>query len=357
MRPAFWQGKRVFLTGHTGFKGAWLSIWLSYLGAEVHGYSLRPPTKPSLYELAQVETRLAGVIYDDIRNLDALRSVILNARPDIIIHMAAQPLVRKSYLEPLETYQINVMGTVHLFEAIRSAIAADHSIKAVINVTTDKCYENKDWEWGYRETDSLGGNDPYSNSKACSETITNAYRTSYFSGAAGCAVATARAGNVIGGGDWANDRLVPDCLDAIMKGKPISLRNPSFVRPWQHVCEPLGGYLQLAEKMYDEGHSYEGAWNFGPDESDFHSVEGVTSLLCSKWGDSAAYRYEFGEQQAKESPMLRLDSSKAKHRLGWKPKWTISQSLDKVVDWTQSWIRDGDAAGITISQIKAYMEG
>lgn len=355
MNTAFWKGKKVFVTGHTGFKGAWLSLWLDHMGAEVYGYALKPPTSPSFYEVCQVESRLAGVTYNDIRNLDALCLAVQSAQPDIVIHMAAQPIVRKSYVNPIETYEINVLGTLHLFEAVRCALAEGFSIKAVINVTTDKCYDNKEWDWAYRENDVLGGRDPYSNSKACSELLTTAYRASFFSGEKGVAVASARAGNVIGGGDWAEDRLIPDCMAAMIKGESIRVRNPSSVRPWQHVLEPLGGYLHLAEKLMTVGETFAEAWNFGPDETEVYSVEQVVELLCAKWGGEATYQLQLPVDHLHEAHMLRLDCSKAKLRLGWKPQWNISETLDKVVEWTQSWINNEDMVKTSIKQIRAYL--
>jgi CDP-glucose 4,6-dehydratase len=355
VNTAFWKGKKVFVTGHTGFKGAWLSLWLAHMGAEVYGYATKPPTNPSFYEVCQVESRLAGVTYNDIRNLDALCFAVRSAQPDIVIHMAAQPIVRKSYVNPLETYEINVLGTLHLLEAVRCAIAEGCSIKAVINVTTDKCYDNKEWDWAYRENDDLGGRDPYSSSKACSELLTTAYRASFFAGEKGVAVASARAGNVIGGGDWAEDRLIPDCMAAMIKGESINIRNPSSIRPWQHVLEPLGGYLLLGEKLVTVGKTYAEAWNFGPDEAEVYSVEQVVEMLCAKWGGEATYQTELPADHLHEARMLRLDCSKAKLRLGWKPQWKISETLDKVVEWTQSWINNEDMAKISIKQIHAYL--
>ena len=279
----FWRGKRVFLTGHTGFKGSWLSIWLHSLGAEVTGYALEPPTDPSLFSLAGVDGLLTSIIAD-VRDLERLQAEMVHAAPEIVIHMAAQPLVRDSYKIPVETYATNVMGTVHLLEALRSCPA----LRAVVNVTTDKVYENREWLWGYREIEPMGGYDPYSNSKGCSELVTAAYRSSYFNpldySRHGVAVATARAGNVIGGGDWANDRLIPDVVRSILAGEPVQIRNPGAIRPWQHVLEPLSGYLTLAEHLFAGGARYAQGWNFGPAEEDARPVAWLVERLCSDWG-------------------------------------------------------------------------
>ena len=267
MNPAFWKGKRILLTGHTGFKGSWLSLWLQSMGAPVVGYALAPPTNPSLFEVAEVGRGMTSVI-GDIRDLEHLCAVFAEHKPEIVIHMAAQPLVRYSYIEPVETYSTNVMGTVNLLEAVRGT----DSVKAVVNVTSDKCYENREWVWNYRENEAMGGYDPYSNSKGCAELVTAAYRNSYFHSEKykehGVALASGRAGNVIGGGDWAGDRLIPDIMRAITQNLAVNIRNPHAIRPWQHVLEPLSGYLMLAQKLYEEGAAYAEGWNFGPSDED-----------------------------------------------------------------------------------------
>ena len=326
----FWIEKRVFITGHTGFKGSWLCLWLHSLGAQVHGYALDPPTDPSLFQLASVKDIVHSTIAD-VRSSVSLVQAMRDAQPDIAIHMAAQPLVRDSYKVPAETYSINVMGTVNFMEAIRNC----PTVKAVINVTTDKCYENREWIWGYRENEPLGGYDPYSNSKACSELVTSAYRSSFFNpgdhARHGVSIASARAGNVIGGGDWATDRIVPDCVRALLEGEKVRVRNPHAIRPWQHVLEPLSGYLTLAQKLYDDGPRYSGAWNFGPDDSDAKPVEWLVRQLCSKWGNHASYAIDEGKHPH-EAHYLKLDCSKAKTELGWHPhgtwkrRWTASSS-------------------------------
>lgn len=348
----FWKGKKIFITGHTGFKGSWLSLWLHELGAEVTGYALNPPTDPSLFELAKVG-RIVRSIIADVRDGDSLAKKMNETKPDIVIHMAAQPLVRDSYKIPVETYAINVMGTVNLFEAVR----ATHSVRAVVNVTTDKCYDNKEWVWGYRENEPLGGYDPYSNSKACSELVTAAYRSSYFNpkdhAAHGVAVASARAGNVIGGGDWATDRLIPDCIRAILKNESIVIRNPEAIRPWQHVLEPLSGYLLLAQRLFEEGPRHAEAWNFGPDESDAKPVEWIARKLCEKWGRKASYRIDTG-YHPHEAHYLKLDCSKARSTLGWRPKWDLAKALDSIVDWTNAYSAHEDVTGICLQQIQDY---
>ena len=348
----FWNGKRVFLTGHTGFKGSWLSIWLHSLGASVTGYALEPPTDPSLFELAKVGELMTSVIAD-IRDLERLKAEMAAASPDIVIHMAAQPLVRDSYKIPVETYATNVMGTVHLLEAVRAC----HSVRAVVNVTTDKVYENREWVWGYRENEAFGGYDPYSNSKACSELVTAAYRSSYFNPADytrhGVALASARAGNVIGGGDWAVDRLVPDILRAILTDEPVRIRNPYAVRPWQHVLEPLSGYLTLARKLYMDGIRFAEGWNFGPSDDDARPVEWIVHRMCDCWGNGARYEIDNGEHPH-EAHYLKLDCSKARADLGWQPRWSLERSLDSIIAWTHAYRRQGDLRDECLQQIREY---
>jgi CDP-glucose 4,6-dehydratase len=348
----FWEGKKVFLTGHTGFKGSWLSLWLHSLGAQVFGYALKPPTDPSLFELCALDEIVQSTIAD-VRDRMSLAEAMLSAQPEIVIHMAAQPLVRDSYRIPAETYEINVMGTVNLFEAVRAC----KTVKAVINVTTDKCYENKEWVWGYRENEPLGGYDPYSNSKACSELVTAAYRRSYFHEkeytAHGVAVASARAGNVIGGGDWATDRLIPDCIRSVIKGEKVKIRNPHAVRPWQHVLEPLCGYLVLSQNLYRDGPRYAGAWNFGPDDSNAQPVEWIVKRLCTKWGGDASYDIDRGTHPH-EAHYLKLDSSKARTELGWNSRWSLDKAIDTIVAWTRLFKEEKDVTSECLNQIKDY---
>ncbi len=348
----FWKNKRVFITGHTGFKGSWLCLWLHRLGAVVSGYALQPPTDPSLFELCRVGTLVDSTIAD-VRDSEALAAALLKADPEIVIHMAAQPLVRDSYRVPVETYAVNVLGTVHLLEAVRKC----RSVKAVVNVTTDKCYENKEWVWGYREQEPLGGYDPYSSSKACSELVTAAYRSSYFnsnsSSEPGVALATARAGNVIGGGDWAADRLVPDCVRAMLQGSPVRVRNPHAIRPWQHVLEPLSGYLLLAQKLFEDGPRFSEAWNFGPDDDDARPVEWIVKRLCDRWGGKASFTIDQGDHPH-EAHYLKLDCSKAKTKLGWQPRWNLDRALEEVLDWTRCYRDGNDLATVCFDQIQAY---
>lgn len=358
MKPDFWRGKKVFITGHTGFKGAWLSLWLYTLGAKPVGYALHPPTNPSLFALGNLQD-IIPTIYADIRDGNRLRQALADADADIVIHMAAQPLVRESYQNPVYTYQTNIMGTVHLLEAVRHLSSEGTSrIKAVINVTTDKCYDNREWLWGYRENDPLGGADPYSSSKACSELVTAAYRHSFFHPAEynnhHISLATARAGNVIGGGDWARDRLIPDCIQSFLKGEKITIRSPQSVRPWQHVLEPLGGYLLLAQRAYEQGAAYAQSWNFGPGHGDTKSVEWVVRCLGEKWGTAAEYEVD-DQPHPHETAMLKLDCSKAMEQLGWRPRWDLSQALDKVVEWTLAYQKQEDVRSICIRQIEQYM--
>lgn len=348
MSPDFWRGKRVLLTGHTGFKGSWLSLWLQSMGAELKGLALEPPTTPSLFVEAKVAQGMVSQI-GDIRDYDTVLKVVAEFKPEIVIHMAAQPLVRYSYKNPIETYATNVMGTVHLLEAIRQA----GTTKVVVNVTTDKCYENKEWVWGYREDEPMGGFDPYSSSKGCSELVTSAYRRSYFA-EAGIALASARAGNVIGGGDWAEDRLVPDILRAFENKQPVVIRNPNSTRPWQHVLEPLSGYLTLAEKLWDEPQVYAEGWNFGPKDEDAKPVGWIVERIASKWGDGATWQVDGGDHPH-EAHYLKLDISKAKQRLLWAPRWCLDKALNQIVEWHQSWLAKADVRALSLAQIDQYI--
>ena len=345
--PIFWRSKRVLISGHTGFKGSWLSIWLQSLGAEVCGLALAPPTKPSLFTEAKVSNGMRNEIVD-IRNFEAVDFVFQSFRPEIVIHMAAQPLVRLSYHEPMETYATNVMGTVHILEAARRA----KSVRAIVNVTTDKCYENREWLWGYREDEPMGGHDPYSSSKGCSELISSAYRRSFLE-TQGIGLATARAGNVIGGGDWAQDRLIPDILKSFLKDEVVEIRNPSAIRPWQHVLEPLSGYLILAERLFLKESDAAGAWNFGPRDEDTKSVKWIVENLSAKWGATTSTKLSAG-QQPHEAHFLKLDISKARQQLGWQPKWSLDTALDKIIDWQKSWCAGKNMRAKCIAQISEY---
>ena len=348
MDKNFWAGKKVFVTGHTGFKGSWLCLWLQECGAHLCGYSLDPNTDPSLFIAARVADGMKSVI-GDVRNLNTLRDAVDEFQPEIFIHLAAQALVRLSYEQPVETYSTNVMGTVNVLEAIRKC----SSVKSFVNVTSDKCYENKEWEWGYRENEPMGGHDPYSNSKGCSELVTGAYRDSYFSQPGSVAVASARAGNVIGGGDWAKDRLIPDILESFEKLAPVLIRNPSATRPWQHVLEPISGYLCLAEKLYLTGHDYVGAWNFGPRDQDVKSVQEVVEQLSSIWGDGAEWSND-SSIQPHEAQLLKLDISKAVGQLDWTPRWNLDDTLRSIVSWHKEWLGEGDMRAFTLKQINEY---
>jgi CDP-glucose 4,6-dehydratase len=345
----FWQGKRVFLTGHTGFKGGWLSLWLQAMGAEVFGYALEPPTEINLFTAARVEEGMAGSFIDDIRNPGELKAAMQSAQPEVVLHLAAQPLVRYSYTEPVETYATNVMGTVHLLEAVRNC----PSVRVVVNVTTDKCYENREWVWGYRENEPMGGYDPYSSSKACSELVTAAYRSSFFDQAK-IAVATARAGNVIGGGDWAADRLIPDFLRAIDAGEKLLIRSPQSIRPWQHVLEPLFGYLMLAERLYCDSSAYAEPWNFGPADEDARSVRWIVECLAAM---QPSIRWECDNSlQVHEANYLKLDSSKAHARLGWYPRWDLKTALARTMEWHRAWLQHTDMRDFTLKQIDTYQQ-
>ena len=352
MTPEFWQGRRVFLTGHTGFKGSWLSLWLQSLGAEVTGFALRPPTDPNLFDEARVGQGMRSII-GDIRDPSILQQAMQECRPDIVIHMAAQPLVRYSYLNPVETYATNVMGTVHLLEAVRST----PGVKAVVNITTDKCYENREWAWGYRENEPMGGYDPYSNSKGCAELVTSAYRSSFFNSSAykehGVAIASVRAGNVIGGGDWAHDRLIPDILAAFEAGRPVTIRNPNSIRPWQHVLEPLRGYLTLAEKLVAYGPDYAEGWNFGPSDEDARSVGWIVEELARLWGQGASWEQDEGEHPH-EATYLKLDISKARGRLNWHPSLRLANALKMITEWTRQRLAAADVRQLTLNQIRHY---
>ena len=347
-----YKDRKVLITGHTGFKGSWLCLLLNQLGADVYGYALEPPTQPSLFEEAKIEELITSYI-GDIRDFDYLQKVLHDVNPEIVFHMAAQPLVRDSYKIPVETYSINVMGTVHLLEACRNT----PSVKAIVNVTTDKCYENKEWNWGYRENEPMGGYDPYSNSKGCSELVTLSYRNSFFNhkdyNTHGVALASARAGNVIGGGDWANDRLIPDFIRSISNGEKLKIRSPYGIRPWQHVLEPLNGYLTLASKLFTEGVNYAQGWNFGPDDNDAQNVEWITKSICDLWGEGASYEID-SNPQPHEANYLKLDCSKAKAELGWFPKWNIYQTLNSIVKWNKAYQRGENMRDITVNQINEY---
>lgn len=352
VNPAFWSGKRVFVTGHTGFKGSWLCLWLQQLGAEVTGYALSPPTNPSLFEVARVGEGMRAIL-GDVRDGGNLCLAMQSVAPDIVIHMAAQPLVRHSYVEPVETYSTNVMGTVYLLEAVRRT----QSVRAVINITSDKCYENREWVWGYRESEAMGGYDPYSSSKGCAELVTAAYRSSYFNSSE-CAehhvsLATARAGNVIGGGDWASDRLIPDILRALSAGRPVTIRNPHAIRPWQHVLEPLAGYLQLAQKLYEQGVDYVGGWNFGPNDDDAKAVQWIVEQLTRQWGNGASWRPDQGPHPH-EAHWLKLDCSKAKVHLDWAPRWSLAYSLQMIISWQRDYMEKKDMRKKTLEQIDDY---
>lgn len=353
MNPAFWSGKRVLITGHSGFKGGWLSLWLQMMNAEVIGYSLPAPTNPSLFDVARVEEKIDSII-GDIRDLNHLQRVIKAHQPEIVFHLAAQAIVRASYEDPLNTFDSNIMGTVKLLEAVRLA----DCVRAVVVITSDKCYENREWCWGYREIDIMGGFDPYSSSKGCVELITSAYRRSFFhrqckDSNTETGIATARAGNVIGGGDWGIDRLVPDIMKSFMGGKPVIIRHPQAIRPWQYVLEPLRGYLMLAEKLCSEGHRFADAWNFGPDDSSSRSVQWIVDRLVTAWGDSAAWQLDT-TINPHEAHYLKLDCSKARLELGWKPLVSLSQSLELVVQWYRAFYEMHDMYKETCRQIENY---
>jgi len=344
----FWKNKKVLVTGHTGFKGSWLCLWLQQLGAKVTGFGLEPSASPSLFNLARVSSEMDSV-YGDIRNLIELKRIFFKTQPDIIIHMAAQALVRYSYHNPVETYQTNVMGTLHVLEGIRCS----NSIKAAVMVTTDKCYENREQLVPYRENDPMGGHDPYSSSKGCAELLISSYRNSYFTSDKQAAIASARAGNVIGGGDWSSDRLIPDLVKAAKENKVLKIRNPAALRPWQHVLEPLSGYLILAEKLYSQGRKYSGPWNFGPNLKDTKSVIWIVEQIAKQWPD---FCWEIDSQKnLHESQILSLDSTKAQQKLGWNSNWSIEEALQKTIEWHKAEQDGQEMKHICLKQIKQYV--
>lgn len=349
MSEEFWKGKKVFVTGHTGFKGGWLVKTLKILGAEIKGYSLKPETQPNFFQSSNVSDGIQSEIAD-IRDIKKLSKSLSDFNPEIVFHLAAQPLVRYSYENPIETYEVNVMGTLNLLEAIKSA----NMVKAAIFITTDKCYENKEWDYGYREIDPMGGHDPYSSSKGCCELLISSYRNSYFMGST-TKIASARAGNVIGGGDWSKDRLIPDILNAIENNKAPILRNPLAIRPWQHVLEPIKGYLQLAEKLYSSEDGFDGPWNFGPNDSDCKSVEWITNSLLNLNNKTFSWVQD-KNSNPHEAILLKLDISKAKNRLNWSPKWNLSYSLKKIVEWQNEFLENKSSESITIKQINEYLK-
>lgn len=345
----FWNNKRVFITGHSGFKGSWLSFWLSNLGAKVKGYALKPNTAPNLFNILKIDSKIEST-FGDIVDYENLRKNLLEFKPEIIFHMAAQPLVRYSYLNPIETYKTNVIGTANILNILREL----DSVKAFLNVTTDKCYENLEWIWPYRETDRLGGHDPYSNSKACSELVTSAFYNSYFKDKTSLGVATARAGNVIGGGDWSLDRLIPDFIRSVSKNETITIRNPNAIRPWQHVLDPLSGYILLAEKLYDEREYFSEAWNFAPSGDKFFTVEMIINKICNAWGANSKYQIK-EDNNLHEAGLLSLDPSKAIFKLKWKPKLDVNDSVEKTINWYKNYYENNNMEKFTIEQIESYL--
>ena len=352
MPESFWHGKRVLVTGHTGFKGGWLTLWLESMGAKVSGYSLSPPTEPSFCVVAGIEDSIASM-REDIRDLVALKRCLEKNSPEIVFHLAAQSLVRPSYQDPVDTYSTNVMGTVNLLEAIRHCA----SVRSVVVVTSDKCYENKEWVWGYREDEAMGGYDPYSNSKGCAELVTAAFRSSFFNpqqyARHHVAIASGRAGNVIGGGDWAKDRLLPDIVRAIMADQAVKIRNPAATRPWQHVLEPLSGYLDLAKRLYEEGPKFTGGWNFGPWDHDTKPVENIVGEVTRLWGDDARWEKD-GLDHPHEARYLKLDCSKAHSLLDWRPKLRVETALAWTVDWYKAWRAGRNMRALSLEQISTY---
>ncbi len=347
IEESFWKGKRVFLTGHTGFKGSWLCLWLSELGAVVKGYALAPNTTPNLYEEARIAEKVDSEI-GDVRDLEKLQASMLKFNPDVLIHMAAQPLVRLSYKEPVETYDVNVMGTVKVLEAARYC----DNLKSIVSVTTDKCYENKEWAWGYREDEAMGGHDPYSNSKGCAELVISAYRRSFLEGK-GVGLASARAGNVIGGGDWSDDRLIPDILRAFENDLPVIIRNPKSTRPWQHVLEPLSGYLVLAQELYKAPQEFAEGWNFGPNDEDVKPVDWILDKMAESWQGNAHWQLD-ENMHPHEAGFLKLDISKVRSRLNWHPTWSLNETLKLITNWHQAWLNKEDMQYFCLNEINEY---
>jgi len=350
--PHFWRGRSVFVTGHTGFKGSWLCLWLNLLGAKVSGYALPAPTDPSLFELARISETIDHHV-GDIRDLSALEAALRHAQPEVVIHMAAQSLVRYSYAQPVETFSTNVMGTVHILDAVRRT----PSVRSVVIVTSDKCYFNEEWVWGYREDSRLGGHDPYSGSKGAAELVVTAYQNSFFDkerNAGLAAVGSARAGNVIGGGDWALDRLVPDIMRSMMQNQPTVIRNPQATRPWQHVLEPLHGYLMLAERLYADRHQFSSGWNFGPPEESERTVGWIVNRLYSLWGTSNEWAYD-PNPGPPESTFLKLDAAKAHAYLGWRPKLDLEETLAWIVGWFRRYQAGDDVREVSLADIQRFM--
>ncbi|RIE02825.1 CDP-glucose 4,6-dehydratase [Cohnella faecalis] len=362
VNPSFWRGKKVFMTGHTGFKGAWLAVWLRRMGADVTGYALRPPAASNLFELCNLD-ELVPTVFGDVRDSQSLEKAVGQADPDVVFHLAARPLVRASYDKPRETFEVNVVGTVNMLEALRLAAGtrAVSRPRAFVNVTTDKVYDNRDWAWGYRENDALGGYDPYSGSKACSELVTASYRSSFWNPSSYSehltSLATARAGNVIGGGDWAADRLVPDAVRALQSGKAMKVRYPMAIRPWQHVLEPLSGYLMLAERLVEDGPRFGESWNFGPDSSDVRTVKEVLGLMGDCIGSHSFYELEPSNANPHEAGLLKLDCSKANRQLRWTSKWSLDTTVRKVLDWYDAYERQEVMLAFCERQIDEYLNG
>ncbi len=351
MKNSIFKGKKILITGHTGFKGAWLSLWLNRLGADVTGYALKPPTKPSFFEICHVEDEVNSII-GDVRDFDKLQAVFAKYKPEIVFHMAAQSLVRYSYERPLETFETNIMGTANILEACRHS----SSVRVIINVTSDKCYENRELNRGYKENDRMGGSDPYSSSKGCAELISTAYAKAFFSvkdKKQRIFLASVRAGNVIGGGDWASDRLIPDCIRAFAKNKPVIIRNPFAVRPWQHVLDPLFGYLLLAKNLCENRLEFIGGWNFGPNNGDIKPVRWLVGVLVKQWKGGASREIE-KSNTFHEAHCLKLNSAKAKTKLGWRPQWKLKKTLTKAMDWYKAYYNNQDMKRFTIDQICEY---
>lgn len=350
MDLSFFHGKKVLLTGHTGFKGSWLSHLLLSAGAQVTGFSLDPPTEPNLFTICGLDHDMDSVI-GDIRDLDSLQRTFQQCRPEIVLHLAAQPIVRDSYQKPVYTYETNVMGTVNVLECVRLT----DSVRSFLNVTTDKVYHNYEWDWGYRESDELGGFDPYSNSKSCSELVTESYKNSFFSERP-VAISTARAGNVIGGGDFAHDRIIPDCVRAVTRGESIVVRNPYSTRPYQHVLEPIVAYLTIVQQQYGDRAKYAGNYNVGPDDCDCVTTGHLVDLFCKKWGENAAWK-SVCAGGPHEANFLKLDCSRIKKAFGWKPTWNIETAVEKTVEWTQAYISGGNCRSVMEKQTRMFLTG